>query len=48
MDAITAKCKEFKQIATTDNPPWDKALFVYWQDRNEKFKEMQREVFGNE
>lgn len=48
MDAITAKCTEFKQMSVTDNPQWDKALLVYWQDRNEKFKELQREVFGNE
>lgn len=46
MDAITAKCKEYKSMAVKEG--WDKELARYWQDRNDKFKELQREVFGNE
>lgn len=44
MDAITAKCKEFKPMAVKEG--WDKPLARYWQDRNDQFKELEREVFG--
>lgn len=45
MDAITAKCKEFKPMAVKEG--WDKPLARYWQDRNDQFKDLEREVFGD-
>lgn len=44
MDAITAKCKELKPLAIKEG--WDKPMARYWQERNDQFKELEREVFG--
>ena len=45
MEQITVKCKEYKSMATKEG--WDKALFRYWQMRDDGFKELQKEVFGS-
>lgn len=46
MGAITAKCKEWKDMAAKEG--WGNGLLKYWQERNDGFKALQAEVFGNE
>lgn len=46
MEEITAKCSEYKPMAQKEG--WAKAMLTYWGERNEGFKELQREVFGDE
>jgi hypothetical protein len=44
MEKITVKCKEYKPMAAKEG--WDKSLFRYWQMRDDGFKSLQAEVFG--
>lgn len=46
MTDITAKCTEYKPMAAKEG--WDKSLFRYWQMRDNGFKSMKKEVFGDE
>jgi hypothetical protein len=44
MDAITAKCAEYKSMAHKEG--WGTGLLKYWERRDKEFKALQREVFG--
>jgi hypothetical protein len=46
MPGITAKCSEYKPMAQKEG--WERELFRYWQKRDDGFKALQKEVFGDE